>query len=234
MSNDYINMLANLAVHSAHPGGIALTKYAIEQVPLSIADKILDIGCGTGASSILLSNLGMEVVGVDHHPKMIEKANLLKKQQDSDATFLCEDITNLSFQDESFDCLLIESVLTFTPLKSSLNELSRVLKPKGWLIAIELTVKQTLTKDEKDELVAFYGFNEFYRNEEWVTLLKNSGYEVLVNENGEEIELSFEDAFSDVELGIGDSHSYETLNKHLLLTDKFQSKLGYRLFICQK
>ena len=49
--------------------------------------RILDIGCGAGFFSIILSELGHTVHGIDITPKMIDEANQLAESLQSDATF---------------------------------------------------------------------------------------------------------------------------------------------------
>ena len=50
--------------------------------------RILDIGCGAGFFSIILSQLGHTVHGIDITPNMIDEANQLAESLDCDATFL--------------------------------------------------------------------------------------------------------------------------------------------------
>ena len=49
--------------------------------------RILDIGCGAGFFSIILSQLGHTVHGIDITPNMIDEANQLAQSLDCDATF---------------------------------------------------------------------------------------------------------------------------------------------------
>ena len=49
--------------------------------------RILDIGCGAGFFSIILSQLGHTVHGIDITPNMIDEANQLAESLDCDATF---------------------------------------------------------------------------------------------------------------------------------------------------
>ena len=49
--------------------------------------RILDIGCGAGFFSIILSEMGHTVHGIDITPNMIDEANQLAESLNSDATF---------------------------------------------------------------------------------------------------------------------------------------------------
>src|SRR5215207_1088453 len=43
--------------------------------------RILDLGCGTGWTSLFFARAGYEVVGADIAPDMIERANALRKAE---------------------------------------------------------------------------------------------------------------------------------------------------------
>lgn len=93
--------------------------------------KVLDLGCGTGRYSLYLDSLGHSVTGIDISMDMIEFA----KQKSKQIQFIQGDISNLPFEDNSFD--LVVSGLTIhyvRNLEKAINEFSRVLRPGGHMI----------------------------------------------------------------------------------------------------
>ena len=61
-------------------------------------------------------------------------ADLLKKDVDFN-----EDIQNMSFKNESYDCVVVSRVLTIPPdLEASLREIQRILRPDGLAIIAEI------------------------------------------------------------------------------------------------
>ena len=94
--------------------------------------RVLDIGCGTGRTTIALKKSGYDVVGIDYSCMMIESA----KEIDSQIEYYVQDIRNLTFADGSFDCaffsfnglMLLE---TYNNRIQAMMEIKRVLKPGG-------------------------------------------------------------------------------------------------------
>ncbi len=98
--------------------------------------KILDIGAGTGFLSLILAEMGYDVVGVDFSEEMLERAK--KKAADQGlklkVEFKLDDAEALSFKSESFDAIVNRAVLWTLPNpKEALSEWKRVLKPGGKL-----------------------------------------------------------------------------------------------------
>jgi len=98
--------------------------------------KILDIGAGTGFLSLILAEMGYDVVGVDISEEMLERAK--KKAADQGlkpkVEFKLDDAEALSFRSESFDAVVNRAVLWTLPNpKKALSEWKRVLKPGGKL-----------------------------------------------------------------------------------------------------
>lgn len=94
--------------------------------------KILDIGCGAGLSSKMLSET-YEVTGVDHSKPFIEYA----KSRFKNITFKYEDARKLSFKDGSFDasmaCGFIEHI---EEVDVVLGEMVRVVRKNGLMILV--------------------------------------------------------------------------------------------------
>jgi SAM-dependent methyltransferase len=60
-----------------------------------IHSKVLDIGCGTGEHTILLTRLGYDVLGIDFAPRAVEQARANAAEQGVDARFEVADAMNL-------------------------------------------------------------------------------------------------------------------------------------------
>lgn len=98
--------------------------------------KILDIGCGAGRTTIPLSQKGYHVVGIDLCHKMIEAA---KKQADiynRSINFQVMDAVELDFKKESFDSVLFsfngyEQIPGKTNRRQVIKNVYDVLKPGG-------------------------------------------------------------------------------------------------------
>ena len=60
-----------------------------------IRSKVLDVGCGTGEHTILLTRLGYDVLGIDFSPHAVEQARANAASKGVDARFDVADATNL-------------------------------------------------------------------------------------------------------------------------------------------
>lgn len=104
------------------------------------SSTILDAGCGICDYSIRLAKRGFYCTAVDFSEEILKKArlNVEKRGLKTRITIKREDITSLSFKDETFDYILCWGVLMHIPdLEKALSELSRVLKPNGAIIISE-------------------------------------------------------------------------------------------------
>ena len=74
-----------------------------------IRSKVLDVGCGTGEHTILLTRLGYDVLGVDFAPHAVEQARANAADNGVDARFEVADAMNLG--DERGYQTIVDSAL---------------------------------------------------------------------------------------------------------------------------
>lgn len=126
---------------------------------LKAGADILDLGCGSGRFSIGAAQMGFNVTSVDITPQAIEAAKQKARQLGIlNISFLCEDMTNLPFENKVFDYVFcprfsINAVATFFKRKKAVEEMLRVTK-NGGMIFIE-------------------SFNKFYLGDGVIFLFKN-------------------------------------------------------------
>ncbi|MCI5708126.1 class I SAM-dependent methyltransferase [Veillonella caviae] len=97
--------------------------------------RILDIGCGAGFFSIILSQLGHTVTGIDITPNMIEESKLLAYSVNSNVEFMVMDAEKLDFDTNDFDVVVARNVTWNLPHPDeAYKEWLRVLKPGGILL----------------------------------------------------------------------------------------------------
>lgn len=91
--------------------------------------KVLDIACGEGYGVHILSPYCMEVHGADLDEEAIKSAN--EGNVSPNAKFFISDVTNTSFDDNSYDAVTCFETLEHVPEDACLRELTRILKPGG-------------------------------------------------------------------------------------------------------
>jgi len=106
---------------------------SLEALDLSPADRLLDVGCGTGAASRTVAEMGASVVGVDLSPKMVKEAMSLAGTSENLA-FEVADVEHLPFPDGRFTAVLCSNAFHHYPDPAgAAAEMSRVLAPGGRL-----------------------------------------------------------------------------------------------------
>jgi ubiquinone/menaquinone biosynthesis C-methylase UbiE len=103
-------------------------------------NKILDIGCGNGYTTEIVSNSfpKSSFIGLDFCDDLL---NIAKSRSIPNCQFQKGDVRKLDFEDNSFDIIYTERCLInirdWEEQKKALNEIKRVLKPHGVFIMIE-------------------------------------------------------------------------------------------------
>jgi demethylmenaquinone methyltransferase/2-methoxy-6-polyprenyl-1,4-benzoquinol methylase len=112
-------------------------------------DRVLDLGCGTGALTLQAAKRGANVKAIDINPGMLDVAKA--KAEDAllsqNIEFIEMGVTELSNEaSRTYDAVtsgLCLSELTEEELDFTLREASRILKPEGLFLVIDETRPQS-------------------------------------------------------------------------------------------
>lgn len=109
--------------------------------------SLLDIGCGGGRTTFLLSKFlySKKITGLDISKRLIHFAKEKAKNENILCDFIVGDATNLCIQDNSYENILfsyngIEAIPSRCARFQCLKEIYRVLKPNGFFIFTTHTI----------------------------------------------------------------------------------------------
>jgi len=117
----------------------AITSY-LKPEPNKAFEHILDVGCGTGQSSIALTKWGKKVDAVDSSKAMLDCAG-----QESNLTYHLSKAEELPFADQSFDLVFVASSLHWFDRRRFFKEASRVLRSDGIILIYDSVLKDGLS-----------------------------------------------------------------------------------------
>lgn len=110
----------------------------LEHAPEGEDLKILDTGCGPGFFSIILSEAGFDVTGIDMSVEMIKQAEENADAMETDPTLLVMDIEEPDFEDDTFDMIVSRNVVwSLTEPEKAYKNWLKLLKPGGRLLVFD-------------------------------------------------------------------------------------------------
>jgi len=108
-------------------------EYVLDQLQLQPADKLLDIGCGSGVFCSLAASYTKQLTGFDATPSLLDEA----RRRVPETIFVNGDMEALPFDDASFDVVTgFNSFQYAASIPGALTEAHRVLKHGGRLVAM--------------------------------------------------------------------------------------------------
>jgi len=164
---------------------LAITEATLRLMELKAGERVLDLGCGAGWATRLLARLVSEgprgfsqIVGLDISDEMIRRARASSREFDN-IMYVWGSGEKIPWEENYFDKVLsVESFYYYPQPDRALNELFRVMAPRG-----RLFILINLYKDNPCSL-------------QWVDKLK---VPVQVRSEAEYVELLKAHAFEDVE-----------------------------------
>ena len=169
---------------AVHAGGVDLEAMLAAR-PVEPGDRVLDLGCGTGHTTLAFAARGAQVVGIDLTEAMLAQARRLARDRDLDSVrFECGDAEALPYPDVSFDWVTCRHCAHhFADLAKALREAARVLRPGGALLVVDSVAPEAPDED------AFLNRLEWLRDPshvrdhrlgEWRGLLEDAGLRASV------------------------------------------------------
>jgi len=104
-------------------------KFSRQSVSLA---RALDVGCGTGQSSVALEAIAQKIVGVDVSQPMLDLA-----PRDPRISYIRAAAEQLPFEKQVFDLITACKAIHWFDHGPFLNEAHRVLRPGGWLVVYQ-------------------------------------------------------------------------------------------------
>ena len=127
----------------------------LDGLALGAGDQVLDAGCGTG---LLLEQMAIsvgdkgQVVGLDYSPDMLDVARH-RCQGLINVELRQGSVEQLDFGPESFDAVsCIQTLLYVKNPETALNEMHRVLKPRGRIAVLETDWRGAVLSSQDEEL----------------------------------------------------------------------------------
>lgn len=186
------NFLAKLGKKRLRPGGVVATNWLIQQANLGKDSHVLEVACNMCTTSIQLAQqYQCQITGIDMDSKALEKAK--KNIKDANLETLIQvqqaNAMKLPFENESFDVIINEAMLTMLNQKSkkkAIDEYYRVLKPGGLLLTHDIT----FTKEHMTELLSDLHQTIHVQVEplpvaQWEQLFYGAGFAKVIHSSGD-------------------------------------------------
>ncbi len=180
---DFVGSMTDV-IPAIHLGGEEATKELLGMCALSPDSRVLDVGCGTGHTACEIAReYGSRVTGIDISEIMVEKAErgARKERLEGLVEFRVADVFDLPFDDDSYDVVLFESVLTPLPgdKHEALRETVRVLRPGGLVAVNESLIRSTAPQEFLELAERHPAMHGLFTPESLRALLEESGLEIV-------------------------------------------------------
>ena len=169
---------------------IAYKKTYLRSRPfLNPEQRLLDMGCGTGETTLDLAKDVKEVVAFDPSPEMLKHAKKKASQLGiTNVSFQLSDMDQFESEAESFDVITVCNVLLYLKNQEEiLQKIWNMLKPGGYFLSITDCLGRNLSKDALKKFaksrLGLMPYVAFDTPAQLVRKVENTGFVILDRAN---------------------------------------------------
>ncbi len=144
----FYGTVRDISGSAIRPGGMRLTERAISFCRFEANPRLLDVGCGTGATADHLRNkFHYDTIALDTSSSLVGSGDVKARI----FPFIQGDARKLPFRDGSMDGIICECVISILEKPDlAFAEFARVIRPEGFLIVSDLYDRGNGTPYSKD------------------------------------------------------------------------------------
>ncbi len=230
------------------PGGDAESKKALDLAMLDKSKplKIADIGCGTGASTLLLPRLlNAQMTAVDFLQDFLDVLNAKAKDLglSEKITTLCTSMDDLPFKNQEFDVIWSEGAIYNIGFEQGVKDWNHYLKVGGLLVVSEIT---WITNSRPSEIEKYWyeEYPEIDVASSKISVLEKNGYSpigyFILPEHCwlDNYYQPMQNRFQDFLKGNGNSEEARAIvdgeNREIELYQKYKDYYSYGVYIARK
>jgi SAM-dependent methyltransferase len=145
--------LALLGKRVIHPGGRPATEEMYRLAQFQAGQRVLEVGCGVGTTAIEMArrfNCHVTAIDIDHMMLNRARANVHSAGLDGQVVVEEADVLALPYSDQTFDRVIIETVLGFVDKRRGAGEVVRVCRDSGRIVDHEFKWEEEPTNELRD------------------------------------------------------------------------------------
>jgi SAM-dependent methyltransferase len=213
------------------PGGLSLTQRALDICALPPGSRVLDAGCGSGATVEYLWDHGYRAAGADLSTVLLQSGRQCRPV----LPLVQADSAYLPFAAAQLDAVITEcSLSVFSSTDQVLAAFYRMLKRDGYLIITDLYIRNPDAQAALQNLAPGNCLCGALLREELLIRLKKCGFTLKTWEDYSEVLKSMAGAWMAAytsSTGPGETGGLDALDLHLAVA---RTKPGYFLLVAEK
>lgn len=159
------------------PGGFFLTDLGVKSCDFLPGDRVLDVGCGSGATVDRLNSVyQLRAIGLDPSERLLENG----KKMNPSLNLIQGQGEDLPFAMNDLDGVFAECTLSvMEDLEKAIEEIFRVLKPGGWLVVNDIYARNPEGLKPLQELNFDSCLRRALSKEQLISKLSEKGFKIV-------------------------------------------------------